>query len=134
MPESKSGALDRLAMGLAGCVGYACPFSGVKRISRLAHKIFTAYDDGLTLSASCLISKVSRMTSLDAATHPELQELLKLIDKRPHDVTIKLIAEGTDVSVHWLRLLIRGKIPDPSFNRVMRVRDYLRSHPKMPKD
>lgn len=74
------------------------------------------------------------MTSLDAALHPELQETLKLIDKRPHNLTVKMIAEATDVSVHWLRLLIRGKIPDPSFNRVMRVRDFLRSHPLMQKD
>jgi hypothetical protein len=74
------------------------------------------------------------MTSLDASTHPELIEVLGLIDKRPHDLTLKIIAEETDVGVHWLRLLIRGKIADPSFNRVMRVRDFLRSHPKMPKD
>jgi hypothetical protein len=127
MTESKSVAFGRLAIApLSGCAEYAAPFREVKRISRLAHKIFTLYHCHPTPSDRILF-KVSRM-------HPELQETLKLIDKRPHDLTIKVIAEATDVSVHWLRLLIRGKISDPSFNRIMRVRDYLRSHPKMPKD
>ncbi|URA06963.1 putative helix-turn-helix domain protein [Xanthomonas phage Pfeifenkraut] len=66
------------------------------------------------------------MTSLDVATHPELTETLNLLTKRPRTLTLEAVAEGANVSFGWLSQFARNKIPDPSFNRVMRVRDFLR--------
>lgn len=66
------------------------------------------------------------MTSHDVATHPELTETLNLLANRPRTLTIEAIAEGASVSVGWLSQFARNKIPDPSFNRVMRVRDFMR--------
>ncbi len=66
------------------------------------------------------------MTSLDVASHPELTETLNLLTNRPRTLTIEAIAEGASVSVGWLSQFARNKIPDPSFNRVMRVRDFMR--------
>lgn len=66
------------------------------------------------------------MTSLDVATHPELDETLKLLTNRPRTLTLEAIAEGACVSIGWLGQFARNKIPDPSFNRVMRVRDFMR--------
>lgn len=74
------------------------------------------------------------MTSLDAVTHPELEETLKLIAERPRCLTLKQIATGANVQLHWLTYFARGKIPEPGFNRVMRVRDFLRTHPELKKD
>jgi len=66
------------------------------------------------------------MTSLDVATHPELTETLNLLKNRPRTLTLEAIAEGSSVSVGWLGQFARNLIPDPSFNRVMRVRDFMR--------
>lgn len=68
------------------------------------------------------------MTSLDVATHPELQETLNLLANRPRTLTLEAVAEGANVTLGWLSMFSRGKIDDPSFNRVMRVRDFLQSH------
>lgn len=67
------------------------------------------------------------MTSLDVASHPELQETLNLLANRPRNLTLEAVAEAANVSMGWLSQFARGKIPDPSFNRVMRVRDCLRN-------
>lgn len=74
------------------------------------------------------------MTSLDVASHPELNETLKLLTDRPRSLTLEAIAEGANVTVGWLGTFARGKIPDPSFNRVMRVRDFLRNYSEPNKD
>lgn len=74
------------------------------------------------------------MTSLDVATHPELDETLKLLTNRPRTLTLEAIAEGANVSVGWLGQFARNKIPDPSFNRVMRVRDFMRKQSNESKD
>lgn len=70
------------------------------------------------------------MTSLDVATHPELTETLDLLKNRPRTLTLEAIAEGASVSPGWLGHFARNLIPDPSFNRVMRVRDFLRQNIK----
>lgn len=65
------------------------------------------------------------MTSFDVASHPELDETLKLLKNRPRALTLEVIAEGANVSLGWLGQFSRNLIPDPSFNRVMRVRDFM---------
>lgn len=67
------------------------------------------------------------MTSFDVATHPELQDTLNLLTNRPRNLTLEAIAEGASVSLGWLSQFSRNRIPDPSFNRVMRVRDFLKT-------
>lgn len=67
------------------------------------------------------------MAAQESPFHIELQAVIDSIVKRPRTLTLEMIAEGADVSTNWLSTLSRGNIPDPSFNRVMRVRDYLRS-------
>lgn len=74
------------------------------------------------------------MTSLDVATHPELTETLKLLANRPRTLTLEAVADGANVSVGWLSHFARGKIDDPSFNRVMRVRDFMRQQTTEPKE
>src|SRR5687768_1253989 len=104
MPESKSGALDRFATGHRGCVGYARPFSPVKENFTPCRQNFMRVPlrPYAVRSHRVYTYKVSRMTSLDAASHPELQETLNLIAKRPRTLTLKQIADGANVQLHWL--------------------------------
>jgi len=74
------------------------------------------------------------MGSFDVASHPELNETLKLLTDRPRSLTLEMVAEGANVTCAWLGMFARGKIADPSFNRVMRVRDFLRSINETNKD
>ena len=71
------------------------------------------------------------MSSLDFATHPELTETIALLKARPRTVTLEDIAKATSVSVSWLTQLASNKITEPSFNKVMRVRDYLNNSAKV---
>lgn len=71
------------------------------------------------------------MSSLDVASHPELTETIALLKARPRTVTLEDIAKAANVSTSWLTQLISNKISDPSFNKVMRVRDYLNDSAKV---
>lgn len=58
--------------------------------------------------------------------HPELVETLTLLRKRPFTLSIEAIAEGAGVGASWLSQFARGKIEDPSINRTLKVRDFMR--------
>lgn len=61
-----------------------------------------------------------------ARVHPELVETLDLLKQRPRSLTLEKIASDNEVSEAWLGQVINGTIKDPGFNRVAKLRDYMR--------
>lgn len=54
-----------------------------------------------------------------------LEEVLNLLNNRPHWLTYTVIAESIDVSVDWLKKLSSGKISNPGVVTIERLKDYL---------
>ena len=59
--------------------------------------------------------------------HPDLVEVIEAVKDRPARITLEKFAELADVNLRWLQDLIAGKIKDPSFVRVARVRNCIES-------
>lgn len=57
----------------------------------------------------------------------------ELLQNRPRSVTLAQVAEGADVSIHWLSVVIRNPKPgedtDPGVKRVQRVYEFLTNQP-----
>ena len=58
-------------------------------------------------------------------TVPSLESIREVIRNRPRRMELTHIAEKTDVSVDWLNKLIAGDIPNPGYNRIKAVVDYV---------
>ena len=58
-------------------------------------------------------------------TQSLFEQTLKLIKHRPASVSIKQIARDTGISYNWLSSFHQEKIPDPKFNRLQTLHDYL---------
>lgn len=63
---------------------------------------------------------------------PELKQATSLYDRtlhliktRPANLTFDEIARDTDIKASWLRCFARGKIGDPSVNRIQTLYEYL---------
>ena len=67
------------------------------------------------------------MISIPIRVHPDLTETLLLYNNRHRDLTALIVAEGADVTASWLSQFSRGKIDDPSFSKVMRLREFLKA-------
>ena len=52
-------------------------------------------------------------------------ETLELLRKRPADITLKEIAKATKLNAGWISMFHQGRIVDPSYIRLVKLRNYL---------
>lgn len=57
-----------------------------------------------------------------------LEETLQLLKNRPVGLTFDKISEGTDLSVPWLKLLLKGTLNNPSYYRVEILNRFLKGY------
>lgn len=53
------------------------------------------------------------------------EETLKLIRKRPASLELKKIAEDLEISYSWILKFNKDEIPNPSYNTLQSLHDYL---------
>ena len=54
-----------------------------------------------------------------------LEQTNRLLNNRPHWLTLKQISKATDLNYGWLKAFARGEINEPSVNKVQTLNDHL---------
>ena len=54
---------------------------------------------------------------------PDVKEIVKMYTKL--GISQKKLAEDIGVNVTWLNKVVNGKIPEPGYNQIRRIFDYL---------
>jgi len=55
-----------------------------------------------------------------------LEKTRKMLRERPRTITLEIIKEEIDISLPWLSAFANNKMPNPSYNRIKALHDFLK--------